>query len=205
MPITSLHRSRMITTTTIAITILTTIIMCICYTSPSVSNNSTIALNNDIDRSSPQACKSLTTGEISNSIATLAIHTRIANKQLCINIPTKFTQHHDMERLIASTLIPLGSNRYRTISSSKQRPNSHSIAVKLDGDSLVLTWPHLSWNDIGSSITGEWSPTHGPNPEGSSSKHIQCNQFCDIANRGGLVGATADNNLQLRFTLSKSE
>ena len=205
MPITSLRRSRMVTKTFIAITILTTIIMCISYTSPPVSNNSAIALNNDIDISSPQACKSLTTGDISNSIATtLVIHTRITDKQLCINIPNEITQHHDMERLIAATLIPLGSNRYRIISSSKQRQNSYSIAVKLDGDTLVLTWPHLSWNDIGSSITGEWSPTQGPNLEGASSKYIQRNQFCDIANRGGLVSATADNELQLRFTLSKS-
>jgi len=174
--------------------------MCICYTSPSIPNNcATVTLNNDIDRS---ACKSLTTGEISNSIATtLAIHTRIANKPLCINIPNKH-QRHDMEKLIAATLIPLGGNRYRVISSSKQRQNSYSISVKLDGDSLVLTWPHLSWNNIGSSTTGEWNPTQGPDPEGVSSKHIiQCNQFCDIANRGGLVSATADNKLQLRFSL----
>jgi len=107
-----------------------------------------------------------------------------------------------MEKLIAATLIPLGGNRYRVISSSKQRQNSYSISVKLDGDSLVLTWPHLSWNNIGSSTTGEWNPTQGPDPEGVSSKHIiQCNQFCDIANRGGLVSATADNKLQLRFSL----
>jgi len=109
-----------------------------------------------------------------------------------------------METLIGATSIPLGSNRYRIISSSKQRQNSYSISVKLDGDSLVLTWPHLSWNDIGSSITGEWSPTQGPNLEGGSSKYIQRNQFCDIANRGGLVSATADNKLQLRFSLPTS-
>ena len=158
-----------------------------------------------MDISSPQACKSLTTGEISNSIATtLAIHTRIADKPLCINIPNEITQRHDMEKLIAATLIPLGSNRYRIISSSKQRQNSYSISVKLDGDSLVLTWPHLSWNNIGTSITGEWSPTQGPNQEGAASKYIQRNLFCDIANRGGLVSATADNKLQLRFSLSKS-
>ena len=120
----------MISTTSIAITILTAIIMCICYTSPIVSNNSAIALSNDIDRSSHQACKSLTTGEISNSIATLAtIHTRIANKPLRINIPNELTQRHDMETLIGATSVPLGSNRYRIISSSKQRQNSYSISV----------------------------------------------------------------------------
>ena len=168
-------------------------------------SNSTITISNDIDISSPQACKSLTTGEISEPSTTLAILARVANKQLCINIPNKITQHQDMESLIAATLIPLGGKRHRIISSPKQRQNSHSIAVILEGDILVWTWPQLSWKDIGSATTGEWRPTQGANLKGVPSKDIQCNQFCEIANHGGLVSATADNKLQLRFTLSMSK
>ena len=197
----------MVTTASVVAIILTTtiIIMCLSYTSPSPSISTVTNTNDNITHiSSPTACKSLTTGEIAEHPSTLAIHARVAFKPLCINIPKKFTQHRDMGDLIASTLGPLGGNRHRIISSPKlQRPNSHNIAVTLEGDSLLWTWPHLSWKDIGSSNTGVWRPMQGANPEGEPSKYIQCNQFCDIANNGGLVRATADSTLQLRFTLPK--
>ena len=106
-----------------------------------------------------------------------------------------------MESLFTAVLDPLGGDRCRILSSSKQRQNSHSIVVTLDGDRLVWTWPELLWNYIGCSVDG-WVPTQGPSPEGVSSKHIQLQQFCDIANRGALVSATADNKLQLRFQLN---
>ena len=166
-------------------------------------SNITTKIINDSHISSPTACKSLTTGEIYER-SSLAIHARVADKQLRINIPSKVAQHRNMEDLIAATLFPLGGKRHRIISSPKlSRPNSHGIVVTLEEDSLVWTWPHLSREDIGSSSTGEWRPVQGANPRGVPSKHIECAQFCDIANRGGVIFATTDSQMQLQFTLPK--
>lgn len=187
----------MIATTFVA-TITTTIIifiMCLCLTTPTtVATGTTLSVNNnavDISSTSP------TSGEVST-----AINARVAERTLRINIPNGLMQHNSitMESLFTAVLDPLGGDRCRILSSSKQRQNSHNIVVTLDGDSLVWTWPELLWNYIGCSW--KWVPAQGPSPEGVSSKHIQLQQFCDIANRGALVSATADNKLQLRFQLN---
>ena len=146
-----------------------------------------------------------TVGGLNNPTANqsngLVIAAQVADKPLRINVPKD--QAYNAEDLVEATLLHLGGKRHRLLAPPKFLPNSHGIVVKVAKGMVKWGWPNLTRSDIGySASAGKWMPTHGANRRGMTSKYIECNQFCDIANQEG--GATVGDEgptLQLQFLL----
>ena len=105
------------------------------------------------------------------------------------------------EDIIDTFITPLGGVNHRILVQSKPRSNSHGIVVDVLGNMITWTWPNLSGDDIGLSPEGMWFPIQKAYQEGLYPNPVQCNQFCDIANRGGWVVKSVYGNMQLKFPL----
>ena len=89
----------------------------------------------------------------------------------------------------------LGSH-IRLLSSRNEHPNSHGIIAKSDVNGVTWTWPNLSPRDIEfNTPKSGWDSS----PYASSGS----NQFCAIANRGGVVHVDEKCRLQLRFSTTQ--
>ena len=67
---------------------------------------------------------------------------------------------------------------------------------------VTWAWPKLSpGEDVVRSTAGHWSPVQGAKQEGVLPRYISCNQFCEIANRGGEVDISDQGLLRLQFQL----
>ena len=131
----------------------------------------------------------------------LYIIASVAHSPLRIAMPCNQLGIRNYESLVDATLIPLGGHHHRIIATHKPRNNSHGIVVGISGNRLIWTWPQLAVGDIGLSPRGTWTPVQGALREGALANHIQCNQFCEIANQGGQVVASVYGTLQLHFPI----
>ena len=122
----------------------------------------------------------------------LSVLDRVANETLRVKTP--FVLHY-MDQLVGAMASALGSH-IRLLSSRNEHPNSHGIIAKSDVNGVTWTWPNLSPRDIEFNTTKTgW--------DSSPYASARSNQFCAIANQGGVVHVDEKCRLQLRFSTTQ--